>query len=346
MLTLYRRHSKDCGRTDRYYKRCQCAMWVEGTLDRQYMRKSLHTQSWERARAIVDGWEKTGAPKARPDVPTIRAAFLGYKVEMNERNLSEQSQDNHDYIIARFVNWCEANNFLSIDEVTTDCIRQFFAERELASSTRATERRAIKALMNYAIAQNWIKEDPTKALPKIIVRSEPTDWLDKEQFQELLDAIKADLWLTALVLTLRWSGLRIADGLTLERSRIDHNGVLMLTQHKTKTPVSVPLPGAVLEALDSLPVNGRRFFIPDTDKPKNHAMRVRALLTAAPTSKHVHPHMLRDTFAIELLLAGVPLEHVSKLLGHKSIQTTEKHYAHWVRERQEMLNAAVRQAWG
>jgi len=55
--------------------------------------------------------------------------------------------------------------------------------------------------------------------------------------------------------------------------------------------------------------------------------------------------MLRDTFAVEMLLAGVPLEQVSLLLGHKSAKITEKHYAPWVKARQEQLAANVRKAW-
>jgi integrase/recombinase XerD len=41
------------------------------------------------------------------------------------------------------------------------------------------------------------------------------------------------------------------------------------------------------------------------------------------------------TFAVELLLAGVPLERVSILPGQSSVKIREKHYAPWVRERQE-----------
>ena len=39
--------------------------------------------------------------------------------------------------------------------------------------------------------------------------------------------------------------------------------------------------------------------------------------------------MLRDTFAVEYLLAGMPLEEVSRLLGHASVLVTQKHYAPW-----------------
>ena len=46
-----------------------------------------------------------------------------------------------------------------------------------------------------------------------------------------------------------------------------------------------------------------------------------------------------------MLLAGVPLEQVSMLLGHKSVKITEKHYAPWVKARQEQLAANVRKSW-
>lgn len=36
---------------------------------------------------------------------------------------------------------------------------------------------------------------------------------------------------------------------------------------------------------------------------------------------------LRDTFAVELLLKGTPIEEVAILLGHSSIRVTEKHYS-------------------
>jgi integrase/recombinase XerD len=35
-----------------------------------------------------------------------------------------------------------------------------------------------------------------------------------------------------------------------------------------------------------------------------------------------HAHRFRETFAVEALLAGIPLERVSILLGHQSVRIT------------------------
>jgi len=55
--------------------------------------------------------------------------------------------------------------------------------------------------------------------------------------------------------------------------------------------------------------------------------------------------MFRDTFAVEMLLAGVPIDQVSLLLGHASVKITEKSYAPFVKARQLQLQESVRNAW-
>lgn len=55
--------------------------------------------------------------------------------------------------------------------------------------------------------------------------------------------------------------------------------------------------------------------------------------------------MFRDTFVVELLNKGVPIDRVSLLPGHSSVKVTEKHYAPFVKERQQQLEKYAMMAW-
>jgi hypothetical protein len=52
-------------------------------------------------------------------------------------------------------------------------------------------------------------------------------------------------------------------------------------------------------------------------------------------------HRFRDTFSVSRLLAGVPIDQVSILLGHSNIKVTQEHYNPWVRDRQPPLEAGL-----
>ena len=81
------------------------------------------------------------------------------------------------------------------------------------------------------------------------------------------------------------------------------------------------------------------------DKSLRRLFKSANLREADGAPKRCTAHMCRDTFAVELLLSGVPLDQVSLLLAHDSIKVTERHYAPFVKARQEQLEASVRLAW-
>jgi integrase len=154
---------------------------------------------------------------------------------------------------------------------------------------------------------------------------------------------------------MRWSGLSILDAVTLERRRLQGNR-LLLYRHKTKVPVFVPLPPDIATLLEALPNSNPQYFFwsgngdPHTAK-KGWQRSLRRLFKTINLrsedgqARRCHPHMFRDTFAVELLLAGVPLDQVSLLLAHSSIKITEKHYAPFVKARQQQLETSVRMSW-
>jgi integrase/recombinase XerD len=153
-----------------------------------------------------------------------------------------------------------------------------------------------------------------------------------------------------MILLLRYSGLRIQDAACLERARLDDDK-LFLYQQKTGTPVYCPLPTDVVHKLTAVTNGNERYFFYDgTSQPESMVKSWDRVFkkvgeTAAPVVSNCHPHRFRDTFAVSLLLKGVSLDSVSKLLGHSSIKITERHYAPWVKARQEQLESEVRRMW-
>jgi integrase/recombinase XerD len=213
-------------------------------------------------------------------------------------------------------------------------------------------------------------------MPKVKIDEPPTMPLTAEEYAQLLDALyvatprrwdgkKSTQGLTApmrarlhaLLQLMRYSGLAIRDAVTLERAEIQHDakrGIYRVTtsRQKTGTHVSVPIPADVAKELLALTNDNPRFLFWTGESgetiAKTWANRyIRPLFEAAniPCGGHMLSHRLRDTFAVDLLQKGVPMEEVSKLLGHESIRTTEKHYAKWVKGRQDRLDALVTGAW-
>jgi integrase/recombinase XerD len=149
-----------------------------------------------------------------------------------------------------------------------------------------------------------------------------------------------------------YTGLRVSDAVSLTTDRIAGNKIFLYTA-KTGVPVFTILPGSVLRILEETPrMTDTRFFTTGQCKPQSAIgewqMRIKDVFELAGIAKglsHARAHRLRDTFATELLLAGVPIERVSMLLGHQSIAITEKHYSPWTRSRQEQIEADLTAAW-
>jgi integrase len=151
---------------------------------------------------------------------------------------------------------------------------------------------------------------------------------------------------------MRYSGLRVSDAVTLTTDRLDGKKLLLYMQ-KTGVPVYTVLPESVVQALEETPrVTETRYFWSGNGKRQtavcDYQEKIKNIFKAAGIKKGLSnavSHRLRDTFAVELLLAGVPIERVSILLGHQSVRVTERHYNPWVRSRQEQLEADVASAW-
>lgn len=246
--------------------------------------------------------------------------------------------------------------FRYLKEFTLEVLRRYRASWPNENLSALKKLELLRSFFRFACDSGWLPDNPAKKLrnPKIVER--PTLPFEQEEMARILAALNRygdPKYLNvrrvrALVLLMRFSGLRISDAATLPHSRV-MRGKLFLYTSKTGTPVYCPLPPIVIQALDAIHRPGEFYFF-WTGKSKaktviTHWWGCLKRVFELAEIQGGHPHRFRDTFAADLLLRGIPLERVSILLGHRSIKVTERHYAPWIRSRQEQLEADVRCVW-
>jgi integrase/recombinase XerD len=146
--------------------------------------------------------------------------------------------------------------------------------------------------------------------------------------------------------TLRYSGLRIGDVVSLRKSHLVGN-TLILRAGKTDGEVFVPVPKNVVEALADMNPGSDYFFWSGSGILKSSVADWQRSLARVFRIAGVkgNAHKFRHTFAARLLESGVSTEMVAELLAHRDIRITQRHYSKWTKGRQEIMAAEIEKAW-
>jgi integrase len=317
------------------------------------IRRSLALRDWEKAQQTIREWEAEGTPAPEElTAISLEKACRDFLVDAGSRELQESTLRKYRQLVKQIHAFAAKDGLLFIKQWDLETVRRFRLSWRDKGLTVVKKLGRLRALFRFAQESGWIDENPTTKLKSPTVKQTPTMPFTQDEMVQILaacDRYKGNRnRIRALVLLLRYSGLRIGDAVRLARDRIVGTRLFLYTQ-KTGVPVLCPLPDFVIDALNSFkPMNGTYYFWSGASSrdgvARTYMRRFHTIFKLAEVPNG-HAHRFRDTFAVELLLAGVPLERVSVLLGHGSIRVTERHYAPWVRARQEQLEADVRRTW-
>jgi site-specific recombinase XerD len=328
---------------------------VQGSLRGEHIRRALDLRSWSAATDLVRDWEATGeiGVAKKPDIPPIAEAIERFLSDARAQQLSPETIRKHENLLKRrLVPWCETKGFRYLKQLSVEQIRQFRATWTDGANYATKNLERLRAFFRFCMEDDWITKNPARRVKAPKVKPTPTLPFSDAEMRRILGA--CDRYpgnrdrIRAFVLVMRHSGLRIGDTIALDETRLVGHTLFLYTA-KTGTPVYVPVPPVVVDALSTLPTNERaRYFSSGNAKPQTDRAdwsRYLGTVFELANVKNAHSHRFRDTFAVSLLLKGVSLENVSRLLGHSSIRVTERHYAPWVKARQNMLEAEVRRTW-
>lgn len=125
----------------------------------------------------------------------------------------------------------------------------------------------------------------------------------------------------AMIALIRYTGLRISEVLNLRLSDIDKERMSICIIGKGAKERVVYYNETLRNYLNAnvRPIEGKLFRFSDREA----RYLIHAALTKHSTAVYNSPHILRHTFASDLLGNGCPLMTIKELLGHESVKTTE-----------------------
>ncbi|OFX18533.1 MAG: hypothetical protein A2033_02400 [Bacteroidetes bacterium GWA2_31_9] len=185
----------------------------------------------------------------------------------------------------------------------------------------------LKKFITIAIRNQWIDKDPfvNFSIKRVNVDREmltPEELLriEEKTFRiERLEIVK-DIFIFSC-----YTGLAYVDifNLTDENilTGIDGEKWIKIKRQKTGTPSSVPLLPKALGIIEKYEGKGKLLPILSNQKMNSY---LKEIADFCGIKKNLTFHIARHTFATTVTLTnGVPIETVSKMLGHKSIKTTQ-----------------------
>ena len=362
MLTIFRRHKKTCTHRNegRDYRRCHCPISVEGFVGNELIRRALKTADWNRAQDVVREWEAKQQVAQRELPVSIAQAADIFTADAKARNLAASTTYKYELLFKRLKDFARPAGYELLRDLDVDAMTRFRGEWKDGPRASQKKLERLRAFFRFCQRRKWVADNPASELKAPKITTSPTLPFTHDEMVKILEATEAyqskaahnaklnAIRLRSLVLVLRYSGLRIGDAVSLSPDCLSGDTLFLYTA-KTGTPVRVKIPEFVASTLRATPqMDGRYWFRTGKSKLRTAVgkwqRRLLALFEPAGIAGG-HAHRFRDTFAVELMLAGVPLERVSVLLGHQSVRITERHYSPWVRARQEQLEADLQRAF-
>ena len=352
MLRAYRRHLEKCPHSSSAFLKCRCPLWVMGNFDGRFVRRSLDTRSLERAgqliREIEDG-------KRKLDSISVSDAASRFVTDAEARELSPATVKKYRHVEKEMKSVFGA---LSLNSISVDDVRKLRESWNLSGLTKHKRLEHVKSFFNFCVDAGWIEKSPAKGVKPAPVKPVPTLPFSDEEWKNILTAI--DVYreihtqspeivqrkIKALILLMRYSGLRISDAVSLKRERISDAGRLFLYTQKTGKPVHLKLPPIVIEAIQAAD-HGELFWnFRGTLKSRltEWQERLKKIAVIAGIEGRGFAHRLRDSFAVDLFNHGVSIENVAVLLGNTPA-VVARHYSPWVESRQLALDKAVEAVW-
>lgn len=239
-----------------------------------------------------------------------------------------------------FMNWKYKIEYIDIKKIDFEFISEYcYWLKSIKNCNHNTALKYIsnfRKIVNITLSHGWLTKNPFQGF-KMSQKEVMREALTEEQIQSItIKEFSTDrlIQVKDAFLFACFTGLAYADIQKLKSSEIatgiDGEQWIFTHRKKTDTTSRIPLLPMTLEILkkykDNAECINKDQVLPIPSNQKMNAY-LKEIADVCGIKKNLTFHLARHTFATTVTLSnGVPIETVSKLLGHKNLRTTQ-HYA-------------------
>lgn len=255
-------------------------------------------------------------------------------------HLSEHTRSAYQRDLNHLQNFCNKQDIDKWTALDGRQVRGFIAWRHRqGTGGRSLQRNlsAIRSFYRYLIDEGKVSNNPAEGIIAPKTERKLPKVLDADQTVQLVEINEQDdlaIRDRAILELIYSSGLRLAELISLNMGDIDFGDRIITVIGKGKKMRSVPVGQHAIKAVDKwlkirkkmVNENEDALFISNRGKrisPRSVQERLKQWAIKQGLPSHVHPHMLRHSFASHMLESSGDLRAVQELLGHADISTTQ-----------------------
>ena len=259
-----------------------------------------------------------------------------FKSHLELLDYSPSTIETYIRYLSTFRRWMEKihNGPVYLEDITDLDIEEFLTglkNKKIAPTSRSRYLYTFRSFYKFAFKKGIVDKNIALLLEMGRLPVKEREYLTQKEVEELVKAI--DHRLVALVVKfLAFTGLRISECLDLKVVDINfETNIIKVRQGKGRKDRSVPIHEDLLPLLNDY-INswrdayGSNYLFATSRTGKLSNTYVNAVIRKATSklgwSKKISCHMLRHSFASNLVKKKVGLVEIQKLLGHSSLKTT------------------------
>ena len=275
------------------------------------------------------------APEIIVDAQSQIEAWLGRLA--NERKASPHTIDGYRRDLAKLSRYMQAQQISAFDALEPNRMRGFVAAEHRAGLSPKSLQRLLsscRSLFRQLTREGLLTHDPLAGVRGPKVHRKLPQVLDVDEATALVEGDSNDALGVrdrAMLELFYSSGLRLSELIGLRWLDLDLDAGEVRVLGKGRKTRIVPVGRHAIAALRALgEAEGRESESPvfrgrrgAPISPRTVQARMKTLAMRQGFAKHVHPHLLRHTFASHMLESSGDLRAVQELLGHADIATTQ-----------------------